>query len=312
MFQALWPAALAIALMSFTETIASGRAFAGPDQERPSPNGELVATGLGNVLGGFIGAMPSGGGTSQTLVNQRAGARSQLAGLVTGLAALATLLVLAPTLSHLPQAVLAAIVVVYSADLLGVRDFKAIYSVRRTEFVWAVTAFAGVLVLGTLRGILVAVITSLVALAYQASAPAVYESRSPSQGTSVFRRLAPPRHPEDETFPGLLLIRVEGRVFFGNAERVLDLMTSLILAVRPKVIVLDGSAIFDIEYTALKMLAEAEERVRRAGSELWLAALNPETRGVVERSLSARGWDRRQMCFDLAHAVAQYEESPPA
>jgi sulfate permease, SulP family len=261
------------------------------------------------VLGGFFGAMPSGGGTSQTLVNQRAGARTQLAGLVTGLAALATLLFLAPTLSHLPQAVLAAIVVVYSADLLGVRDFKAIYSVRRTEFVWAVTAFAGVVVLGTLRGILVAVITSLAALAYQSSAPAVYEvGRKP--GHSVFRRRST-EHPEDETFPGLLLIRVEGRVFFGNAERVLDLMTSLILAVRPKVIVLDGSAIFDIEYTALKMLAEAEERVRRAGSELWLAALNPEARRVVERSPLGKRLGRRQMCFDLAHAVAQYEESAP-
>ncbi len=82
LFEELWPAALAIALMSFTESIASARAFAAPGAPPPEPNAELIATGLGNVAGGLVGAMPSGGGTSQTLVNVRAGARTQLAGAV--------------------------------------------------------------------------------------------------------------------------------------------------------------------------------------------------------------------------------------
>jgi high affinity sulfate transporter 1 len=304
LLEALWPAAIAIALMSFTETIASGRAFGGPAQLRPAPNKELVATGLGNVLGGLVGAMPSGGGTSQTLVNQRAGARTQLAGLVLGLAALATLLLLAPAMSLMPEAALAAIVVVYSAELLSVRDFRAIAAVRRTEFSWALIACAGVLLLGTLRGILVAVITSLLALAYQASNPPVYEVvRRP--GTNVFRRRSG-EHPGDESYPGLLMVRVEGRIFFGNAERVLDLLTPLVRAAGPKVIVLDCSAIFDLEYSALKMLAEAEERVRSHGAELWLAALNPEPRRVVERSALGKALGHERMFFDLEHAVERY------
>jgi high affinity sulfate transporter 1 len=307
---ALWPAALAIALMSFTESIASGRAFAGPDQPRPAPNRELLATGAGNVLGGLVGAMPSGGGTSQTLVTARAGARTQLAGLVVGLTALAALLLLAPAISLLPEAVLAAVVLVYSTDLLALDDFRAIRAIRGTEFAWAVTAFAGVLLLGTLRGILVAVVTSLVSLAYQASNPAVYEVvRKP--GTHVFRRRSE-EHPGDERFPGLLLVRVEGRIFFGNVERVLDQITPLVQAADPRVIVLDCSAIFDVEYSAVRMLSDVEARVRSRGGELWLAALNPEPRAVVQRSPLGGTLGRERTFFDLEHAVERYLSRPAA
>jgi SulP family sulfate permease len=303
LFDALWPAALALALMSFTETIASGRAFAGPGEPRPAPNRELVATGLGNLLGGLVGAMPSGGGTSQTLV-QSAGARTQLAGMVVGLTTLATLFLLAPAISLMPQAVLAAIVIVYSLDLVSLRDFRAIAAVRRTEFIWTLAAFAGVLLLGTLRGILIAVVISLMALAQQASNPAVYEVvRKP--GTSVFRRRTE-RHPEDESYPGLLMVRLEGRLFFGNTERVLDLVAPLVEAANPRVVVLDCSAIFDVEYSAVKMLSEAEARARRRGRELWLAALNPTVRRVVERSPLGKALGPERMFYDLDHAVERF------
>ncbi len=300
-----WPAALAIALMSFTETVASGRAFLGPGRVRPAPNRELIATGVANTLGGLVGAIPAGGGTSQTLVIQQAGARTALAGLVVGLAAVVTLLLLAPALSLMPQAVLAAIVVVYSIELLNVRDFRAIIAIRRTEFWWALIAVAGVLLLGTLRGILVAVVASFLSLAYQASNPAVYEVvRKPR--TNVFRRRSD-EHPEDESFPGLFMVRVEGRVFFGNAERIVDVIAPLIQAAHPQVLLLDCSAIFDIEYSALKMITEAEERVRSRGGELWLAALNPQARRVVERSALGAALGRERMFFDLEHAVARYQ-----
>jgi high affinity sulfate transporter 1 len=304
LLELLWPSAAGIALMSFTETIAAGRAFAGASDPRPSANQELLATGLGCAAGGLLGAMPSGGGTSQTAVNRRVGARTQLAGLVTGLTSLATLLVLAPALSLMPEATLAVIVVIYSAELVSLKDFRAILAVRRTELVWAVTSFAGVLLLGTLRGIVVAVIVSLLALAQQANHPAVYEVRR-KPGTNVFRRRSA-EHPEDESFPGLLLLRVEGRIYFGNAERVIDLLTPLALAADPRVLVIDCSAIFDLEYSALKMLAGAEERVRRHGAELWLAALNPEVRRVVERSPLGKALERERMCFNLEDAVERF------
>jgi high affinity sulfate transporter 1 len=300
----LWAGAVGLALMSFTETIASGRAFAAPNEPRPSANRELLATGLACAAGGLLGAMPSGGGTSQTAVNRRVGARTQLAGLVTGLTALATLLFLAPVLSRMPEATLAVVVVIYSVELVNPRDFRAIVAVRRTEFLWALTAFAGVVLLGTLRGIVVAVITSVVSLVHQTDSPPVYEvARKP--GTNVFRRRSGD-HPGDETTPGLFLVRVEGRIYFGNAQRVLDLLTPIAIAAAPKVIVLDCSAIFDLEYSALKMLAEAEERIRAHGAELWLAAVNPAVLRVVERAPLGKVLGRGRMCFNLEQAVERY------
>ncbi|MGA8042023.1 MAG: SulP family inorganic anion transporter, partial [Terracidiphilus sp.] len=207
----LWPGALGIALMSFTETIAAGRAFTRNDEPAPQANRELLATGLASSVGAWFGAMPCGGGTSQTAVNRLAGARTQFAGVVTAGMTLITMLLLAPLIGMMPQATLAAIVIVYSIGLIQPSEFKEILRVRRTEFTWALIAFAGVVLVGTLKGIIVAIIVSLIALAFQVANPPVYVlGRKP--GTHVFRPLSKD-HPEDETLPGLLLLKPEGRIF---------------------------------------------------------------------------------------------------
>ena len=200
----LWPAATGIALMSFTESIAAARAFAAPGEPRPAPNRELRALGCANLAGGLLGAMPAGGGTTQTAVNRKAGARTQFAALVTAAVSLATLLVLAPLIGLMPQAALAAVVVAYSIDLIQPGEFLVIRRVRRIEFRWAVIAFVGVVLLGTLQGIIVAVVASLFALAQQAYDPPVHVVGR-KRGTDVFR----PRssdHPDDESWPGLLIL----------------------------------------------------------------------------------------------------------
>ena len=304
----LWPGALGIALMSFTETIAAARAFAGRGEPRPEPNQELVATGLGNIAGGLLSGMPAGGGTSQTAVNRRAGSRTQVAGLVTAAAAVATLLLLAPLMGLMPQATLAAVVIVYSIGLIQPAEFRDILRVRKMEFLWALAAFGGVVLLGTLKGIAVAVILSLVALAFQTARPPVYVlGRKP--GTDVFR----PRtdeHPEDESFPGLLILRPEGRIFFANAQHIGERMLPLIDAEQPQVVALDFSAVPDIEYSALKMLTEGEERLREHGVLLWLVGLNPEALSMVQRSPLGETLGRERMLFNLSTAVDRFLAGP--
>jgi len=301
----MWPAALGIALMSFTETIASGRAFAKPGDPVPQPNRELFATGMANAGGALLGSMPSGGGTSQTAVARFAGVRTQAAGLVTAAATLLTMLLLAPFIGQMPNATLAAVVIVYSVGLIKPKEFRAILGVRRTEFFWALFAVAGVVLLGTLQGILVAIILSLVALAAQMADPPVHVlGRKP--GTNVFR----PRtdeHPEDESFPGLLILRLEGRIFFANAERISQKIRPLIESEKPKVVIFDLSAVFDLEYTAHKVLMEAEERHRKIGVMLWLVGLNPGVLEVVQRSPLGKTLGRERMCFNLEKAIAQYQ-----
>jgi high affinity sulfate transporter 1 len=304
LFGRLWPAAAGIALMSFTESVAAARAFRGQGEPALVPNQELLATGLANVGGGLFGAMPGGGGTSQTAVNSRAGANTQVSALVTAAMSLATLLLLAPVIALLPQAALAAVVVAYSIELFKPAEFREIRRTRRTEFRWAVVALLGVLLLGTLKGIMVAVIVSLLALAYDAYNPPVY-AVGRKRGTNIFRPLSG-EHPDDETWPGLLIVRTEGRVFFANAQGIGDKIWPLIDKARPTVLIIDGRGIIDIEYTALKMLTEGEERLRTQGVALWLVGLNPEVLAIVQQSRLGSLLGRERLIANLETAVDRF------
>ncbi|CAN7662948.1 SulP family inorganic anion transporter [Ensifer adhaerens] len=280
--QELLPGALGIALMSFTETIAAGRAFAAPSDPPIRANRELLATGAANFGGAFFGAMSAGGGTSQTAVVRAVGGHSQMASLVTAAAAAATMLVLAPLLGLLPQAVLAAIVIVYSVGLIKPADFLSVRKVRLMEFHWALAAFLGVLFFGTLQGIIVAIVLSFIGLARQAASAKVYVVGR-KRGTDRLRPLSS-AHPDDETFEGLLILRPEGRLFFGNAQQVADQAQMLVAKQKPRVVVLDMSRVFDIEYSALQMMMEGERRISEHGVTVWLAELNPDVLAYVRAS----------------------------
>ena len=300
----LWPGALGIALMSFTETIAAGRAFAKNDEPWPRANRELLATGAANIGGALLGAMPGGGGTTQTAVNRLAGAHTQVAELITAAVALITMLLLAPLIALMPQATLAAIVIVYSIGLIKPAEFREILLVRRTEFIWAMISFAGVMLLGTMKGIIVAIIVSIFSLAYQVANPRLHLlGRKP--GTNVFRPRAKD-HPEDESFPGLLILRPEGRIFFANAEQLAHKIRMQVQTQQPKVVALDLSAVFDLEYSALKMLAQAEEKNRKRGIRLWLVGMNPEVLSMIQKSSLGRNLGREGMHFNLETAVVKY------
>jgi SulP family sulfate permease len=301
LLEAMWPSAVGIALISFTESIAAARAFVEPADPPVDANRELLALGAANAAGAFIGSMPAGGGTSQTAVSRNAGSQTQAASLVVAAVAFATLLFLAPVLALMPHATLAAVVIAYSIGLVAPAEMAAIRRVRTMEFRWAVVACLGVMVLGTLKGIVVAIVLSLTGLAALAYDPRVDEiGRKP--GTNIFRPRSP-EHPEDETFPGLLIARPVGRIFFANAENVGAKLSALMRATSPRVALLDCSAITGFEYTALKKIIEAEERLRKEGRQLWLAALNPEALELVQRTPLADRLGRERMFFTVEQAV---------
>jgi SulP family sulfate permease len=302
----LVPGALGIALMSFTETIAAGRAFARPTDPPIHADRELVATGVANLGGAFFGAMPAGGGTSQTAVVRAAGGRSQKASLVTAAAALATMLLLAPILGLLPNATLAAVVIVYSVGLIQPAEFRTIRNVRSMEFRWAVIACAGVLLFGTLEGIVVAIIVSMIGLASQTAHPRV-SVIGRKRGADVLRPLSP-EHPDDETFEGLLIVRPEGRLFFVNVQYVADRIDALVAQYQPRVVALDLSRVPDLEYSALQALMEGEQRATERGAVLWLAGLNP---GVLEMVRHAGLADRlgpERLLFNARAVIERYKE----
>ncbi len=303
----LLPGAIGIALMSFTETIAAGRAFSTQSDPPIRANRELVATGIANLSGAFLGAMPAGGGTSQTAVVRAVGGRTQTASIVTATASAATMLVLAPLLGLLPQAVLAAIVIVYSVGLIQPAEFVSIRNVRKMEFRWALAAFLGVLVFGTLQGIVVAIVLSLVGLSSQAANPRIHVVGR-KRGGDILRPLSP-EHPDDETFEGLLILRPEGRLFFVNAQHVADTMRELVIQNKPRVLMLDLSAVFDIEYSALQVLIESEQSLTERGIVLWLASLNADVLAYVRASGFAERLGESRMFASVHAGIRHYQES---
>jgi MFS superfamily sulfate permease-like transporter len=114
-------------------------------------------------------------------------------------------------------------------------------------------------------------------------------------------------HPEDETFPGMLMLKPEGRIFFANAQRIGEKMWPPIISTKPKVVVLDFADVFDFEFTALKMLTKSEKKLREEeGVMVWLVGLNPEVLAMVRRSPLGETLGHDRMFFNMEQAVAKY------
>jgi len=178
------------------------------------------------------------------------------------------------------------------------------------EFRWALAACLGVMVLGTLHGILAAILLSMAGLIALGAMPRV-EALGRKPGTHVFRPRSA-EHSADETFPGLLIARPMGRLYFGNIANVAQKLRDLAKEGMPRVLLLDFSAVPGLEYTALKILGESEERLREQGVELWLAALNPEALEVTRRTPLAETLGPGRMFFTVEDAVEAYQKrSPP-
>ena len=185
------------------------------------------------------------------------------------------------------------------------------------EFRWALIACLGVLVFGTLKGIVVAIIVSMIGLASQTAHPRI-SIIGRKRGTDLLRPLSP-EHPDDETFEGLLIVRPEGRLFFVNSQNVAEQIDALVKKHQPRVLALDMSRVPDIEYSALQSLMEGEKRAMERGTVFWLVGLNPGVLEAVRHAgLDAR-LGRERMLFNAREAIERYQKqqaggvpAPPA
>jgi anti-anti-sigma factor len=173
------------------------------------------------------------------------------------------------------------------------------------EFRWALIACLGVLLFGTLKGIVIAIIVSMIGLASQTAHPRV-SVIGRKRGADVLRPLSP-EHPDDETFEGLLILRPEGRLFFVNAQNVSDQIQALIGKYQPRVVALDMSRVPDVEYSALQALLEGEQRVTASGIVVWLVGLNPGVLEIVRHAGLADRLGRDRMLFNARAAIERYQ-----
>lgn len=304
----LLPAALGIALMAFTESTSSARASWQYGEPRVDANRELLAFGAVNAAAAFIGALPSSSSVSHAAVARRAGGHTQLAQWTAAAVVVATLLLLQRVVSALPEAALAAVVLVAAVGMVKAGEFRAIARVRSRELAWALASVLGVVLLGTLQGILIAVAISVLTLMYEASNPLVY-AVAYNRKERVFRRAG--ENGEDETFTGLLMLRPEGRLMFANVASAGDKMRALVEKANPRVVVLECSGVSDVEYTALVTLVHAEQRLREQGVELWLAGVNPEVLPVLARSPLAAASDPSRLHANLDKALEAWQRGVP-
>jgi MFS superfamily sulfate permease-like transporter len=173
------------------------------------------------------------------------------------------------------------------------------------EFRWALIACVGVLVFGTLKGIVVAIIVSMIGLASQTAHPRV-SVIGRKRGTEVLRPLSA-EHPDDETFDGLLILRPEGRLFFVNAQNVGEQINALVAQYQPRVLALDMSRVPDIEYSALEALMEGEKRATERGAIVWLAGLNPGVLEMVRHAGLDKRLGRERMLFNAREVIERYQ-----
>jgi SulP family sulfate permease len=302
----LLPAAAGIALMCFVESISAARAYAERSDVPPlDADQELRALGAANLAGGLFQAYPAGGGLSQTTVNSQSGARSQLAGASTAVFALLTLLFLTSIFDDLAEATLGAIVLVAVTGLVDTTAIREIIAVRRRDGLLALAAVVGILFLGVLHGILLAVALSLGSLIWGVNhLPLRRLGRDATTG--AWRDLD---NVSDLEVPlGFLAVRPEGGLYFANARPVSERLLALVDASepRPEVVALDCSASPDWEVTALTALAELDASCSERGVQLCLCSLRQRPRDMLEHSGLGRRFAGR-LFVTLDEAVAALE-----
>ena len=277
------PAAL-MALIGMVQNIAMAQALAIKRRERVDANGELLGLGAANLVASVYGGMPVGGGVSRSALNVAAGAQSPLASIVSALVMAAIVAGLAPAFSRLPLAVLAASIIVAAFSMIDLKSLREAWAYDRADaLAWLATA-GGVVFLGLERGIELGILLSLTALLVRASTPHIARLGRIA-GTEHFRNTD--RH-EVETVPGVIFLRIDESLFFGNMNAVEARITSE-LAETPAIhdIVLVMSAVNRVDTTAMEMLCDANRDLGERGIRLHLA----EVKGPVQDRLSrSRLW----------------------
>ena len=278
------PLAMACFVLAAVETTAIGRMFGAKHGYRLDATQEFLAIGWANLASGFARGFPISGGMSQSLVNETAGARTPLSGLIAAGLMLVVVVFFTDLLRYLPQPVLAAIVLVAVTGLFRIDALRHIWRFDRAEFAVAMVAILGVLGSGLLHGVLYGVALSILLLMRRAAHPRVVEvARVP--GPSYFADST--RHPDYQRVPDVLIFRSEGALLYFNVDHVRDRLAALLaqLPTPPRLVVLFCGQIPVVDLAGAELLIELRAKYLAQGIEFRLA----EVRGAVREALQRVG-----------------------
>lgn len=284
-FPTIAVAAIAVLLIGFSQTAGDARLFASRHGYRIDVNQESVAEGMSNLGAGLFQGMPVSTSLSASSLSDSSGARSQMASVVTGVMVILTLFLFAPLFSDLPKPVLAAIIIdAVVFGMMDVPELRRLHRVRRSDFWISIAAILGVLTSGVLAGVVIGIALSLGWLVYMNSSPDTPElGRRP--GTTTFRPLD--EHPDDETYPGVFIMRFDGGLYFVTTEVLSDRLRDRAANAEPPIdqVVLDFEAVNFIDSQGVGEL----DRLLRLAAERGISVHFARMKQVVRTVLAADG-----------------------
>ncbi len=265
LWQELLVPALLISVVGFVESVSVGQTLAAKRRQRIEPDQELVALGGSNLSAAFTGGFPVTGGFARSVVNFEAGAVTPAAGIYTAIGITLASLFLTPALFYLPQATLAATIIVAVLSLVDFEILKSTWRFSKLDFIAVATTLLGTLFIGVETGLVMGVVTSLALFLFRASRPHI-ATVGLVPGTEYFRNV---QRYDVLTSPKLLCLRVDASMFFANARGVEDRINAEV-ATRPELehVLLQCSAVNDIDASALESLESIATRLRDAGIAL--------------------------------------------
>ncbi|HET9661120.1 MAG TPA: SulP family inorganic anion transporter [Thermomicrobiales bacterium] len=303
----LVPGALAIVVVGYSESISVAKRFADEHHYQIRPDQELTALGFSSALGGIFQGFISGGGASQSAANDRAGAKTQMSSIVLALLAALTSILLMPLFKNLPLAVLSAIVINAVMGFVNLPALRHVRALRRDSFVLALLAMIGVLMLGILAGLLIAVAISIVLMLSRIGRPSVSEVVLVPDTSAV---VAIAYHPELAVSPSLLVLRPDFPLLFANASWIRDRVVSETERAEPRVVVLDLETTHSLDLSSLETLESIQRDLADRGTELWLSNVHTAVREMLERSRVVDRIGRERVFATVADATRVFEQLP--
>jgi SulP family sulfate permease len=306
---ALLPAALALTILIYADEILTARVFAAKHGQKVDANQEFVAIGMANFGAGLLMGFPAALSASRTAVSDQMGGKTQWVGLFAAALTIFFLLFLTPLLEPLPTVALGAIIIVASIGLIDMATFRFLRQVNPAEFWLAVVTAFGVLTVGILGGILVAVVLSLVNILYHLRHPhdALLDDVDVAGGT-IYRGVTDKETALTE--PGLIVYRFDAPLVFANAAFFTERLEELVenAGTELKCVILDAEAISDFDSTAAEALENLNTDLERHSVELWIARANGPLRELMHLTGLTDRIGKDNIYPSVRAAVVAYQE----
>ena len=308
-FNELIPIAFTLALIAFMEAVSVAKAIQvkHKDEYKLDANQELIGLGMGNIVGSFFSSFPTTGGFSRSAVNEQLGARTNMAAIISASLVALTLLFLTPLFYYLPNAILAAIIMVAVFGLIDIKFPILLWKTKKEDFLMLAISFGTTLGLGIKEGIGVSVAMSLLAMIYRSTKPH-FAVLGQMPNSKEFRNIN--RFDDLKVQDHILVFRYDADIYFANTSHFTDSITKEIdsKGSQLKLVILHGGSISHIDSTAYQALSELVEDLKKNGISIYFTYIKGPTRDFLQRMGLQKVIGESNCYLDIESAIEAFED----